>query len=126
MAIETLPDLPAGVLGFRASGVVTAEDYTSVLHPAIDAAVAAHEKVNLLFVIGDDFERFSAGAIWQDALLEGTPAKNWGRIALVTDNHVLVEGVRMLGFLVPAALELFPLAEAELAATWVADGPKAV
>ena len=81
--IETIDDVPDGVLGFRAVGDVTAEDYEKVLDPALDRALASHEKVNLVMVLGDRFERYSLGAMWQDTLLSGKPRRVWGRCAVV-------------------------------------------
>ena len=35
--IETINDIPENVVGFRATGKVTKEDYEKVLMPAVDA-----------------------------------------------------------------------------------------
>ncbi|MGL4255575.1 MAG: STAS/SEC14 domain-containing protein, partial [Microbacterium sp.] len=102
--IETMHGLPDGVLGFRAVGAVEAADYESVLDPAIDAAVDAGRKVNLVFVLGDEFERYSLGALWKDAELEGKPAHIWGRIALVTGHAVIAEIIHGISFLFPCEL----------------------
>jgi hypothetical protein len=121
--IESLQDLPEGVIGFRAVGAVEASDYETVLDPAIDAAIAAHEKVNLVFVLGEEFERYSLGAMWQDALLEGKPAEVWGRIALVTDHAMIGEIIHGISFLLPFELKLFQVASLDDAVSWAAEGP---
>lgn len=123
--IETLADLPEGVLGFRAIGAVEASDYTTVVDPAIDAAIADHRKVNLVFVLGPEFERYSLGAMWQDALLEGKPERAWGRIALVTDHTVIGEVIHGIAFLFPCDLKFFAVAALDEAIAWAAEGPKA-
>lgn len=118
--IETLPDLPEGVTGFRAVGAVEADDYTNVIDPVIDAATTAGEKLNLVFVLGPEFERYSLGAMWQDMLLEGTPAEVWGRVALVTDHGLIAEIVHGLAFLVPAKVKIFPVDGLDDAVAWAA------
>ncbi|MFH8248848.1 STAS/SEC14 domain-containing protein [Microbacterium sp. B2969] len=118
--IDPIPDLPPGVLGFRAVGVVEASDYRSVLDPAIDAAVAKGQKLNIVFVLGEDFSRYSLSALWQDVLLEGKPEGSWGRVALVTNRKVLGEMVHGLGFLMPAEFRLFALADLQTAIDWAA------
>ncbi|GAA1916675.1 hypothetical protein GCM10009775_06390 [Microbacterium aoyamense] len=123
--IETLPDLPDGVLGFRAVGTVEASDYKTVVDPAIDAVVAAGGKVDLVFVMGEEFERYSLGALWQDALLEGEPSRAWGRIALVTDHTVIGEIIHGIAFLFPCDLKFFPVAKQADAIAW-AGGESAV
>ncbi|MEN8601329.1 STAS/SEC14 domain-containing protein [Microbacterium rhizosphaerae] len=118
MAITTIPDLPAGTLGFQASGVVSADDYRTVFDPAIKAAAADHTKVNLIYVLGDDFHRYSLGAMWQDMMLEGMPHETWGRVALVTDHSGLAEMIHLLAFLFPGELRIFALAKQSDAVEW--------
>ena len=118
MTITTIPDLPAGTLGFQASGVVSADDYRSVFDPAIAAAAAQHSKVNLIYVLGDDFDRYSIGAMWQDVMLEGMPHDTWGRVALVTDHSGLAEAIHLLAFLFPGELKIFALAKQSEAVAW--------
>ncbi|GAA1464581.1 STAS/SEC14 domain-containing protein [Microbacterium thalassium] len=121
--IEQLPDLPDGVLGFRAVGEVTSDDYRQVMDPAIDAVVAADGKVNIVFVLGDDFERYTLGGMWQDAELEREPRQAWGRIALVTDHALIAEIVHGLAFLFPGEVRFFPTSGERDAIDWAAAGP---
>ena len=123
--IEKISDLPDGVIGFRAIGAVEASDYETVLDPALDAAIAAHEKVNIVFVLGDEFERYSLGAMWQDARLEGKPGGIWGRIALVTDHTVIGQVIHGIAFLFPGEVKLFSVASLPEAIAWAAEGPRA-
>ncbi|MEU1971267.1 STAS/SEC14 domain-containing protein [Microbacterium sp. NPDC019599] len=118
--IEPLPDLPPGVLGFRAVGTVEASDYRTVLNPAVDAQIAAGKKVDLVLVLGKEFDRYSLSALWQDALMEGKPENSWGRVALVTHHKVIGEIVQGLAFLLPAEFRLFKLEDLETAVEWVA------
>ena len=87
--IEPLEGLPAGVIGFRAVGTIEASDYRDVLDPAIDAAVAEHDRIDLVFVMGDEFDHYSLGAMLQDAKLVSVPHEAWGRAAFVTNHEVL-------------------------------------
>jgi hypothetical protein len=122
--IETLQGLPEGVIGVRAQGTVEAADYETMIDPAIDAAIAEGRRVNLVYVLGDEFERYSLSAVWQDARLEGKPAHVWGRIALVTDHPMLAEVVHGLSFLFPGEVRTFSVAALDDAIAWAALGPK--
>lgn len=121
--IETLQGLPDGVIGFRAVGAVEASDYESTLDPAIDAAIDAGRKVNLVYVLGEEFEKYSLGALWQDAKLEGKPAHVWGRIALVTDHSVIGEIIHGISFLFPCELRIFAVSALDDAVAWAGEGP---
>jgi hypothetical protein len=122
--IEQLHELPEGVIGFRAIGTVEASDYESTIDPVIDATIAEGRKVNLVFVLGEEFERYSMGAMWQDALLEGKPERSWGRIALVTDHAIIGEIIHGIAFLFPCDLKIFGVAAQADAVQWASEGPR--
>ena len=122
--IEQLHDLPDAVIGFRAIGTVEASDYENVVDPAIDTTIGEGHKVNLVFVLGEEFERYSMGAMWQDALLEGKPERSWGRIALVTDHAIIGEIIHGIAFLFPCDLKIFAVAAQAYAVQWASEGPR--
>ncbi|MFE5670811.1 STAS/SEC14 domain-containing protein [Agromyces sp. NPDC056523] len=122
--IEILQDLPHGVIGFRAVGTVSADDYREVLDPAIDAA-AAVGSVDLVLVIDDEFDHYSLGAMIEDAKFLGRPLSVWHRAALVTDRDVLTGLAVAFGGLVPGEFRVFPLARRGDAIAWAADGRSA-
>ena len=120
--IEPLEGLPAGVIGYRAVGTIEASDYRDVLDPAIDAAVAEHDRIDLVFVMGDEFDHYSLGAMLQDAKLVSVPHETWGRAAFVTNHEVLAGIATAFGGLVPGEFRVFPLAQQDAAIAWVAEG----
>ena len=119
--IEPIENLPAGVIGFRARGTLEASDYRDQLVPAIERALHEHGKVNIVAVLGDDFDHLSLGATWEDAKLVGLPLSSWGRAAVVTDHHLLADMATVFGGLVPGGFRVFPLAEERAAIDWVAE-----
>ncbi len=119
--IRLLDGLPDHVIGFEAVGEVEAADYKSVVDPAIEAAVASHAKIRLLYVLGKDFEGYSGGAMWADTKIG---ARNWShfeKIAFVSDHRAYIDGVKAFGWLIPGEVKTFPLAESEAARTWAAS-----
>ncbi len=123
--IEILQDLPPGVLGFRPVGTVTAEDYRSVLDPALEEAVSRYGKADLVLVIDDEFDRYTIGAILEDAKLLRRPLAFWDRAAFVTDRDVLTGIAVAFGGLVPGEFKVFPLSKRDEAIAWVAEGARA-
>ena len=94
--IKIIQDMPVGTIGLEAVGKVTEEDYQSVLLPAISSAVERTD-VRLLYVLGDDFDSYSPGAVWADQAVGGTPPsleKGGHRLRrrLVGERH---QGVRL-------------------------------
>lgn len=69
--LELIPGLPDGVVGVSASGEVTSHDYESVLVSAMDGALASHDRIRVLYMLGPAFTGFSGGAMWQDSKVVG-------------------------------------------------------
>ncbi len=117
--IEPLPDLPDGVLGFEAVGEIHSDDYRDTLVPALEAAGETGE-IRLVYVIGDRFERYSAGASWQDAKLGLHHHGKWHRAALVSDLDWVHHLIGVFGWAVPGEMKVFGLAELDAAVAWAA------
>ena len=117
--IELIAGLPEGVVGVEAKGEVTAEDYERVLIPAVEEALEAHEKIGFLYVLGPQFDDISAGAMWDDAKVGIGHPFSWERIAVVTDHDTYRRLFKGVGFLMPAEVKVFAVADLDEAKAWV-------
>ena len=122
--IERLTDLPAGTLGFRASGKLTSDEYRQMMEP-IYATLERGEKLNLYFELAGDFSGLDLGALWQDVRAAGSIGlkhrSSWQRMALVTDKDWVRHGASAFGWLAPGELRLFEPSEADAARAWLAE-----
>jgi hypothetical protein len=121
--LERISDLPDPVVGIKASGEVTGDDYKNVLIPAVDAALKGGHKVRLLYVLGDDVRGlgFTAGAAWQDTKVGLGHYSSWEKVAVVSDKDWLRHSVDIFGYLIPGEVKAFtPDQEAE-ARSWVSS-----
>src|SRR3954452_14576619 len=119
--IRLLRDMPAGVLGLEAVDDVEKEDYENVLLPAIDAALAEHGKVRLVYVLGREFDDYEGGAIWEDLKLGVRNPTKFERVAVVTDARWAGPAIKVLSVLWPGQARAFPLAELAAAKSWAAE-----
>ena len=117
--IKELSDLPAGVIGFEASGKLAAEDYRDVILPALERAAAAGE-VRFVIVIRD-FGGMSGGALWQDIKVGFEHLRAWKRIALVTDIEWMRHMTDLFGWMTPGETKTFALAQRDEAVEWAAS-----
>jgi hypothetical protein len=118
--IRVLSDMPAGVLGLEAVDDVEEEDYREVLVPAVEAAIAEHGKVRLVYVLGPDFDEYEGEAVWEDLKLGARHASSFERIAVVTDARWVGPAMRVFSVLFPGQARAFPLAERDAATRWAA------
>jgi hypothetical protein len=116
--IKELTDLPAGVIGFEATGKLQAEDYRDVILPALERA-AADGEVRFVIVI-PEFHGMSGGALWQDLEVGIEHFRAWKRIALVTDIEWMERVTALFGWMTPGEVRHFPLARRDEAIAWAA------
>src|SRR6516165_4934596 len=116
--IKELTDMPAGVIGFEASGKLRAEDYRDVVLPALERAAKSGE-VRFLIVMSE-FDGMSGEALWQDLKVGIEHFRAWKRIALVTDIEWITHLTSLFGWLTPGEMRTFSLSERDQAVAWVA------
>jgi stage II sporulation SpoAA-like protein len=120
--IELLPDMPAGVTGFRVSGRLRADDLRE-FKPAMDDLVKAGE-IRIVEVIEPDYEGFGPGGLIEDlklgfgALIRHHSA--FKRIAVVSDREWVAHALHAFAWMVPGELALFGHHELERAKQWAA------
>jgi SpoIIAA-like len=117
--IELIPALPDNVVGIVAKGEVTGNDYHDRIVPAVEQALAAHDKIRLLYVLGAEFTGFSGGAMWEDGKLGLGHLGRWERIAFVAREAWVRHAVNAFGYLIPGEVKVFDLADEADAAAWV-------
>ena len=123
--IEVMTDLPDHVLGLRASDEITADDYKSLLMPALEDKLTRHRKVRLLYVIVEDrFTGYTGGAAWEDAKVGMKHLTAFERVALVTDFDWIENVVKAFGFAFPGEVRVFDDDdELDAARAWVCEPP---
>jgi len=119
--IRLLRDMPVGVLGLEAVDDVEKEDYENVIVPAINAAIAEHGKVRLVYVLGPEFDDYEGEAVWEDLKLGGRHPASFERVAVVTNARWAAPAIKILSVLLPGQARAFPLAELESAKRWAAE-----
>jgi SpoIIAA-like len=119
--IEKIPGLPDNVLGFTAKGNVTADDYESVIIPAVEALFARQPKVRFLYHLGKDLAGFEAAAMWDDAKLGFKHFSGWERMAVVSDIDWIRAAVKLFGLMMPGHVRAFQEGELADAKRWISE-----
>lgn len=117
--IKSMSELPANVVGLTASGQVTAQDYETVVIPAIEGALKDHDKIRLLYHIGPEWTGFTAGAMWDDTKVGLSHMAAWEKIAVVTDVEWIRAGIKFFGFTITGLVRIFGNDQLDEAIDWV-------
>src|SRR5262245_23650248 len=115
--IEQLPSASPRVLGFKMSGELHDQDYKTFV-PAVDAAIAGHDKVRLLAVL-QDFHGWDLHALWDDIKFATTHCTKFDRIALVGDRTWEKWMAKVCAPFTMAKVQYFDAADVEKARAWL-------
>ncbi|GMQ84536.1 MAG: STAS/SEC14 domain-containing protein [Acidimicrobiia bacterium] len=119
--IKMMDNLPDNVIGFEAVGEVDAGDYKTTLDPAVDAALLSNDKLRLIYLLGDQFDGYTGGAMWEDTKLGIGNWGAWEKIALVTDKDWVDDALKFLGWMVPGEIKVYATADVEAAKRWASE-----
>jgi len=117
--LEPMSGFPGGTVAMRGTGMVTLDDYRTVLTPAVQRATSGDRKARLLLVLGEGFEGYEPGAVLADTALGVTHLGSFERIAIVTDEDWLQRAIHLFGGLIPGDVRLFRVAAQADAEAWI-------
>lgn len=122
--LQIMRDLPANVVGVRALGQVTKDDYEQTLVPAIEKVAKEFGEINFLMVFETDIKNFSYGAWMEDAKMSLKHFGKWHKIAIVTDQKIIERLSHIFNFISPAEAKGFPVSDIEIAKAWLLSSKK--
>lgn len=117
--IRIIDEVAGNVLAIEAVGKVTAEDYSETIVPELDRALAFSKKIRLLYVLGEQFEGFEVGALFDDFKTNAGHMPYFERIAVVSDKAWVSNAVKLLTIATPCPLKVFKVADRQDAETWL-------
>lgn len=119
--VTPIPNLPDTVLGFTARGTVIADDYQSVIIPAVEAMFARQKKVRFLYHLGEEFSGFEPAAMWHDAKLGFKHLAGWERMAIVSDIPWIRAAIKIFGLAIPGQARVFHNQDLQQAIRWITE-----
>ena len=115
-----MTDVPAHVVGVRAVGQVTKDDYERTLVPALDKASKQFGELNFIMVFETELSNFTYGAWMTDAKESFKHFAKWNKIAIVIDKGAIQKLTYVFNYLSPAESKGFSIEDIALAKAWVA------
>jgi hypothetical protein len=119
--LQFMEGLPAGIIGIRATGTITKEDYTKVLAPKLDELSKKGEKPNYLTIFQTDLTALTAAAWWEDLKTGIKHFNEWHKIAVLTDRKGIEWFSNTFSFMFGGRIHAFPLEEKDKAIAWLLE-----
>ena len=117
--IRLMSDLPENTIGIVATGRVSADDYESVLIPAVETSLEDHDKIRLLYYVDKQFDGFDMAAMWDDAKLGLQHLTAWEKIAIVSDIEWIRHFAKFFTFIIPGQVKVFEERHLSEAKDWI-------
>ena len=119
--ITVIDNLPENMVGFRATGDVTENDFIDTVMPKVNDLIARTGKLNYMLVLDTSITNFTVGAWLKDAMMGLKHLSKWNRAAIVTD----VDGIRaftgIFSVLMPGEFKGFEHKDLQAAVDWVSE-----
>jgi hypothetical protein len=119
--IQRISSLPETMVGFRAVGEVTKEDFDHIVIPAVKEIVEKTGQLNYLLVIDTSIENFTAGAWVKDAILGIKNLTQWQRAAIVSDSKAIKKFTDFFSMLIPGEFKGFDHESLQEAIDWTSS-----
>jgi hypothetical protein len=121
--IEKLNDLPPGIDGGRAVGMVSKGDYEGFFPPILDEARRSGRPIRFLYQLGPEFKGFTPGAAWEDAKIGIHSMRLFIGCGIVTDIGWIRDWTRIVGFMMPCPVQVFANKDRDKAVVWLNSIP---
>jgi hypothetical protein len=116
--LKFLPENGGNILGFRAQGTITLEDFHQTLAPSLAAVIQDWGKARMLLYLEEDFEGFDLEALKGDAF--GSKHRdNLEKVAVVGGSFMINLQIRLGAALLGGEVQTFASEELEEAWDWV-------
>lgn len=116
--IVQIPDLPENMVGFRADGEVTKDDFEVIKHQ-VASLVEKTGQLNYLLVLDNSPADFTLGAWIQDALLGINHITRWNRAAIISDSEAVINFTDIFSKVMPGEFRGYHKADYDEAVAWV-------
>ena len=118
--IQQITDLPENMVGFRASGEVTKDDFDIVLKK-VEEIVEKTGKLNYLLYLETSPANFTIGAWMKDGLLGVQNITKWNRAAIVSDSEIVKKFTDVFSDIMPGEFRGFEMDDLQHAIDWTSE-----
>jgi hypothetical protein len=118
--MELMKGLPDNVIGIIGSGTITAEDYDTILIPAIHEKLKNFKKIRVIYQLNKDFVHYATDAYLEDAKVSWHTL-SFENVAVVSDVHWINDYVNVFKFIIPVQVKVFSNSELEKAKEWISE-----
>lgn len=116
---QIMPESESKIIGLRATGKLTDQDYQEVLIPNLERLIKQHGKIRLLCFMDEDFTGLEPGALWDDAKFFFPHKDDFEKMAVVGGPKWIGLIMKLFGPLMKGEMQTFPTDQLSKAWDWI-------
>jgi hypothetical protein len=117
--LEILPESQGNILGIRASGKLTDNDYKTVLIPRLETIIREQGKARVLCHMDEDFHGWDMEALWDDAQFGVAHRHDFEKFAVAGGSRWVEWGAKLGALFMKTELRTFPSDQLQEAWDWI-------
>lgn len=119
--IYAIENLPANMVGFKATGNITESDFSKIVIPTVKVLIDKTDKLNYLLVLDTSIKNFSKEAWFENAMMGMKNLTKWNRAAIVSDVTAIKVFTNIFSVLMPGEFKVFEHSQLQNAIDWVSE-----
>ena len=119
--LQRMNDVPENMIGYRATGQITQDDFTLGVIPVIEKTIEKQGTLNYLLVLDPSVKSNCFTTWWQEALLSLKNLRDWHRVAVVTDSEEIKDFMYLFSLVTPGEFKGFSYDHLYTAIDWVSE-----
>ena len=119
--IYAIENLPANMVGFKAIGNITENDFSKIVIPTVKVLIDKTDKLNYLLVLDTSIKNFSKEAWFENAMMGMKNLTKWNRAAIVSDVTAIKVFTNIFSVLMPGEFKVFEHSQLQEAIDWVSE-----
>jgi hypothetical protein len=116
--LEIMPESQENILGVKAAGKLTSQEFQEVLVPRLKGIIQKHGRVRVLFSLDEDFQGWDMEALQQDGF-GPQQLKAFQKVAVVGASWQVNLQMKLLALLISGEVKNFSRSELSEAWAWV-------
>ena len=119
--IYAIENLPTNMVGFKAIGNITENDFSKIVIPTVKVLIDKTDKLNYLLVLDTSIKNFSKEAWFENAMMGMKNLTKWNRAAIVSDVTAIKVFTNIFSVLMPGEFKVFEHSQLQDAIDWVSE-----
>lgn len=119
--IQHLQNLPSNIVGFKAVGEITENDFTETIMPKVKALIEKTGTLNYLLILETSLKNFTIGAWMKDAMMGIKHLTKWNKAVIVSDEASIRKFTNIFSYFIPGEFKGFEHKDLQQAIDWVSE-----